>query len=155
MRRKDREIADIKDILSVIDRCRVFRIAVLDDEGLYIIPLNFGYAYDSDKLSFFFHSAKEGRKVEALKMNNIVAFEMDCEHRLLEGGDACSYGYAYRSIVGNARVSAISDLEEKKKALSALMRHQTGGDFAFDDNMAASVLVYKAEVLNFTGKQKL
>jgi len=154
MRRKDREITGITDLLEIVGRCRVCRIAVLDEAGIYIVPLNFGYEY-CNNLTLFFHSAKEGRKVEALKRNNVVAFEMDCEHRLLEGSDACSYGYAYKSIVGTAEVSVIYDLEGKKRALSALMKHQSGKDFAFDNNMAASVLVYKAEVLNFTGKQKL
>ena len=156
MRRKDREIIDINEILRVIDKCKVFRIATKDESGLYIIPLNFGYEYSCDKLSFFFHSAKEGRKVDAFSKKTKVAFEMDCEHRLTgDVNDACSYSYDFQSIVGNGDVSLIKNSDEKKRALSILMLHQTGKDFVFDDNMSDTVLVYRIDVTNISGKQKL
>ena len=44
MRRSDREIRDITEILAVIDRCKVCRLGFQDTNGVYIIPLNFGYS---------------------------------------------------------------------------------------------------------------
>lgn len=41
-------------------------MAVHDEEGMYIVPLNFGYTYEEDVLKLYFHSAGEGRKVDAL-----------------------------------------------------------------------------------------
>ncbi len=156
MRRKDREITDPKEILRIIDKCKVFRIAAQDENGLYIIPLNFGYEYSSDKPSFFFHSAKEGRKVDAFAKNSKVAFEMDCEHRLTgDDNDACSYSYDFQSIVGNGEICLVDNFEEKKRALSLLMLHQTGKDFVFDDNMADTVLVYRIDVTDISAKQKI
>ncbi len=156
MRRKDREIIDIKDILSVIDKCKVFRIATQDEKGLYIIPLNFGYEYSAEKLSFFIHSAKEGRKVDAFSMNNKVAFEMDCEHRLTgDEKDACSYSYDFQSVIGNGEIRLVEKSDDKKRALSILMLHQTGKDFVFDDSMAETVLVFRIDVTSISGKQKL
>jgi nitroimidazol reductase NimA-like FMN-containing flavoprotein (pyridoxamine 5'-phosphate oxidase superfamily) len=155
MKRKDREITDLNEILRIIEKCKVFRIATMDENGLYIIPLNFGYEYSSDKLSFFFHSAKEGRKVDAFPKNSKVAFEMDCENRLIEASEACSYGYAFQSIVGNGEISLVEDSEDKKRALSLLMLHQTGKDFVFDDNMAYTVLVYRVDVTNISAKHKI
>ena len=42
MRRHDREITDSREILSIVNECKVIRLAMLDEQGLpYIIPLNF------------------------------------------------------------------------------------------------------------------
>jgi hypothetical protein len=35
------------------------------------------------------------------------------------------------------------------------MRHQTGNEFAFEDNELEKVLVYKLEVNEFTGKERI
>ena len=46
MRRNDREITDSREILSIVNECKVIRLAMLDEQGLpYIIPLNFGYRF--------------------------------------------------------------------------------------------------------------
>lgn len=117
-----------------------------------MILWNFGYVYEDNQLVLFFHSAKEGRKINAFKENADICFEMDCDHKLITGEEACRFSFSFRSIVGNGRVVFIDDPEEKKHALSALMKHQTGRDFAFDDRMADSVCVFKIIANEFTGK---
>jgi len=101
LRRKDREINEINELLQVIDQCKICRIAMQDNEGLYIVPMNFGYIYENKQLVLYFHSAKEGRKISALKENSNVCFEMDCENRLTAGDKACKYSYSFKSIIGN------------------------------------------------------
>ena len=85
MRRSDRMITDREEIVDVLDSCKVFRMAVHDEEGMYIVPLNFGYTYEEDVLKLYFHSAGEGRKVDALAADPKVAIEMDTDHYLVEG----------------------------------------------------------------------
>ena len=100
----------------------------------------------------FFHSAKEGRKISALKENSDVCFEMDCEHRLISADIACKYGYSFKSIIGSGKAVFIEDVEEKKTALSLLMKHQTGQDFSFEDEIVNCVFVIKIIVHSYTGK---
>lgn len=152
MRRKDREVTEPQELLQIIDQCKVCRIGMRDEFGLYIVPMNFGYTYENGQLVLFFHSAKQGRKLDALKANGEVCFEMDCEHSLLTADAACNYGYYFKSIIGNGKAEFIDNVEEKKAALSALMKHQTGQDFVFDDKMAAAVTVFKIAAASFTGK---
>ena len=152
MRRKDREVVDQKEIIQIIDHCKVCRIAMHDKEGLYIVPLNFGYSYENSQLVLFFHSAKEGRKISAMKENSNICFEMDCEHQLITADVACGYGYFFKSIIGNGKVVFLDDIEEKKTALSLLMKHQTGQDFSFEDHMVTSVFVFKIIVNSYSGK---
>ncbi|MCI9135355.1 MAG: pyridoxamine 5'-phosphate oxidase family protein, partial [Lachnospiraceae bacterium] len=40
MRRKDREITDFQEILEIIRKCDVCRIALNDEEFPYMVPLN-------------------------------------------------------------------------------------------------------------------
>ena len=152
MRRKDREVTDPKELMQIIDQCKVCRIAMHDKAGLYIVPMNFGYRYENNQLVLFFHSAKEGRKINALKENSDVGFEMDCEHNLITADVACQYGYFFKSIIGNGKAIFIDDVEEKKVALALLMKYQTGQDFSFVDEMVSSVTVFKIMVQNFSGK---
>ena len=42
MRRKDREITDKQDILEVMRKCDVCRIALHNGDYPYVVPLNFG-----------------------------------------------------------------------------------------------------------------
>lgn len=154
MRRTDREVTDIKTLLAILDQCKVCRVALQDNDGLYLIPLNFGYQYNG-ALTLYFHSAKEGRKASAFNRSCPVCFEVDCGHKLIEGATPCQYGYQFQSIVGNGVVRPVEGLDEKKMALSILMKHQTGKSFSFQDNMASSVAVYRLDVSSFTGKQNL
>jgi len=152
MRRHDREVTDISELLAIIEACKVCRIGMQDGQGIYIVPLNFGYEYVDGNLTLYFHSAREGRKIDAIAHNAAVGFEMDCEHRLIEGATACKYGFSFKSIIGNGTASLVEEIDEKKRALGLLMRHQTDKEFAFDDRMADGVTILKVEVTTFTGK---
>ena len=153
MRRKDREVTQIEEQLAILDQCKVCRVALQDKQGLYLVPLNFGYQYEDGHLILYFHSAKSGRKIDALQENSAVAFELDFAHRLIEAENPCQYGYAFASIIGNGDALLVENREEKKKALSLLMKHQTGKDFTFDNQMADAVAVFRIDVSEFCTKR--
>jgi len=155
MRRKDREVTDVAELKSIIDTCKVCRIGMIDEQGIYIVPMNFGYEFVDEKLRIYLHCAKEGRKLFAIAVNPSVCVEMDCEHQLVEGDIACTYGYRFASVIGNGKAVIVEDIEEKKHGLSVLMRHQTGKDFVFEDAQTRSVAVVRIDVETFTGKRKV
>lgn len=155
MRRTDREVTKIDDLFEIIDQCKVCRIAMIDERKSYIVPMNFGYDEIEGKLIFYFHSAKQGRKIEIMKKNNQVCIEMDCEHQLVEADVACDYGYYYASIIGNGTVEFIDEITLKKHALLKIMSHQTGRDeFTFDVKSVQSVTVFQIVMDDYTGKRK-
>jgi len=153
MRRKDREVKDEKEILNIMNKCKVCRIAMQDEAGLYIVPMNFGYEYDG-QFTLYFHSSKEGRKMNVIKNEPDVAFEMDCEHQLVKGQQACRYSYLYQSIIGEGKIQCIYG-DEKKKALNILMKHQTNKEFEFNDQMCESVFVFKIKVRKLSAKSHI
>lgn len=152
MRRKDCEVTDINDLLSIVEECRICHLGLIDDKGMYIVPLNYGYEYINQRLNLYFHSAHVGRKIDAIINNPNVCIEMDCDHRLIEGEKACDYSFGFKSIIGNGKASIVSDYNEKLKGLSLLMKHETQREFEFDEKMVNQVSVIKVEVNEFTGK---
>lgn len=152
MRRKDREVTELAELLKIIGQCRVCRIAMQDAQGLYILPLNFGYELNDGRLTLYFHSAKEGRKIDILAQSPAVAFEMDCGHALIASEIACRNGYAFQSIIGTGHASLVTDVGEKIKGLACLMLHQTGRAWEITAQEADTVAVFKIEAAEFTGK---
>ena len=67
MRLKNREIKRSGDTEELIDDCVVVRIGAMDKEGMFIVPVNYGYEWEDIKdsapsLKLYFHSASQGRK---------------------------------------------------------------------------------------------
>jgi nitroimidazol reductase NimA-like FMN-containing flavoprotein (pyridoxamine 5'-phosphate oxidase superfamily) len=154
MRRKDWEVTDINEIMSIIGKCRVCHLAMTDKGLPYIVPLSYGYMFNGNTLTLYFHSAAEGRKIDILKENSSVCFEMSCEGELGLFENPCNSGYYYESVIGSGRVDFVEDVDEKCMALSLLMKHQTKRDFVFNEKQANSVCVFKVVSTDFTGKKK-
>lgn len=154
MRRKDREVTDKKGIQNIMERCPICRVAFTDDEGAFIVPMNYGYQWE-EELTLYFHSALEGRKIAALQANPSVFFEMDIHHGIQEGATACQYSAYFESVMGTGKASLVSDVAEKKKALALLMHHQAGKDFVFDEQDVASVAVIKVVADSVTAKKRV
>lgn len=153
MRRKDREVTKISEIEKILNKCKVFRIGMVHKDGVYILPLNFGYFLDEDILEIYFHGAKVGKKVELLGGDGAIGFEMDCEHELIEDEDPCEYSYRYASIIGQGKATIVLDNLEKIKAINCVMKHQTGREFKFNQSMLENVLIYKIAVDKFSAKR--
>ena len=156
MKRKDKEITDIRDKINLIKKCKVCRIGLSENNKPYIIPLNYGYDFQNNTLTLFFHSAKEGKKMDIIKKNNNACFEVDCDNQLIEAEKACKYSYAFKSIIGFGKIIFFEDVNEKIYGLNKIMQHQTGKEdvFTFSPNEMKNVAVYKMVVEEFTGKQK-
>lgn len=154
MRRMDRLVNDRARIGQIIADSAVCRMAVKDEEGLYIVPLSFGYVYEGDSLTLYFHSAKEGRKIRAIGSGCEAAFEMDSMSRVTEGPTPCNYSCLYSSITGAGRASMVDDIEEKKFALSLITEHTAGRRFEFSDAQADSVAIIKLNADTFSAKDK-
>ncbi len=152
MRRKDRELQSITDILQIIHQCKVCRVSFIDGNHPYLVPLNFGYAYKDGKLTLYFHGAKDGHKMELAAAGGCAAFEMDDGHKLIQADDACHHSYCYASVCGFGPVSVVCDDEKKRLALKHIVIHQTGKLFEFDEAMMEHTAVFKITAEEVYGK---
>ena len=153
MRRKDREITDSARIGEIIAKCKICRIGFNDRGRVYIVPLNFGYSESAGERVFYFHSAKEGRKLDLAVSSPEVGFELDTGFELWTGETACEFSALYESIIGSGRVSIVDDPAEKELALRRLMYQNTGSeDWSFDDAALAAVCIIKLTVTELSAK---
>lgn len=155
MRRADREVTDFARIVDILDQCKVCRVGLNDKGDVYIVPMNFGYDVRDGHMFLYFHCAKEGRRVGILKKNRSVGFEMDCNHNLIESDHACRYSFRYASIIGNGEAEFIEDANEKMEAFRTIMKHQTGKEFEFNEQMVRPVTMFKVKVEEYTCKEQV
>ncbi len=153
MRRKEREITAIDEIEEIIARCDVCRIAMTDENAPYIVTMNFGYS-GGDEKKLFFHSAGDGRKIDIIRKNNHVCFEMDTDHDLKGGREACDFSMKYSSVVGWGDIFIISDDEERREGLNSIMRHYTNfTEFKYKQDVFNKTTILKLEIKTMTGKK--
>ena len=152
--RRELQITDLDEIISILDKSVIVHLGLVDGDEAYVVPMNYGYIMDGERLTLYLHGATEGRKLDLMRQNPKVFFEMECDLQPFEGKTACHYGISYASLMGRGRAEILEDIEEKKKGLSVLMKTQTEKDFEFTDKMAAVVSVIRIDVTEYTAKRR-
>lgn len=152
MRRKEREITEQAKINEIIQNCDCLRLALADEGAPYIVPVSFGYV--EEEKAFYFHGAKEGRKIDLIRKNGAAGFECDCNFHLKEADTACGYTNLYQSIIGTGKIHVLEDAEEKRKGLLAVMAHYTGrNDWDFPEQMLTATTVLRLDIEEMSGKE--
>lgn len=151
MRVKDREIKDKAGIEKIIKKALVCRVALSDGDSPYVFPVCFGFKDGC----LYFHSAQEGRKIDILRKNNKVCFEMDNDTEMVEGEKGCDWGVRYSSVIGFGAASFVEDVEEMKKALGILLEHYSDKKYEFSEQSLKQVTVIKIQVESLTGKSTI
>ncbi len=146
MRKKEREIYDPLATESIIERANVCRLAMCEKGVPYVVPLCFGYEVGA----LYFHSATEGRKLEILKDNPKVCFEMDVDWELVRSGNRCNM--KYRSVIGNGHATLVEEPADKRHALDLIMRHYHQEPFAYPEATLKRTAIIKVEIEEMTGK---
>lgn len=153
MRRKDREVTDNYEINKIINSCQIIRLAFADGVAPYIVPLNFGFEEKDGKRTFYFHGAKEGRKLDLIKKLGVAGFEADSETEIYGGREACTYSSKFKSVIGYGKVKTVEDKAEKIHGLNVIMAHYVPGkSFEFNDGNVNAVQVFKLEVREISAK---
>jgi nitroimidazol reductase NimA-like FMN-containing flavoprotein (pyridoxamine 5'-phosphate oxidase superfamily) len=149
MRRKEKEITEKSAMEAIIRKASVCRLALSHDNLPYIVPLCFGY----EENILYFHTAREGEKLDILEKNQNVCVEFDVDHEIVKAENACKWGMKYRSVIGFGTASVIGDPESKLHALDIIMRHYSEGSFEFPEEVVEKTVVIKVEIARMTGKK--
>ena len=154
MTKRELQITDPDQIKAILDTAKVLRLGLAVDNEPYIVPMNYGYMMEDGKLTFYLHSALRGKKLDMIRANPRVFVELDCNLTPFEGRVACQYGLSYSSIMARGTAVIVEDVEEKKTAMSALMKTQTGKDFSFNEKLVGMVAVIRVDVSEYTAKHR-
>ncbi len=152
MRKADREIKDINDILDVLNRCDTIRLGLFGDEYPYVVPLSFGYDYDGQNVHIYFHGAKQGLKHSLIQKNNKVCVEADIFHSYTKTPG--SYTTEYESVIGFGKIR-IADNATAVKGLKLLLEHCGVKNYDAEKCPSFNVtLVYEITLDSITGKKR-
>lgn len=154
MTKRERQVTDPQQIKEILDTAQVVHLGLCVDNEPYVVPMNYGYTMEDGKLTLYLHSAVRGKKLDMIRTNPKVFFEMDCDRKPFEGNLPCQYGLSYSSLMGRGTAAIVEDVEEKKKAMSILMKTQTDKDFSFEDRLVSIVTVIRIDAAEYTAKHR-
>ena len=154
MTKRERQITDEMQIQQILDKGKVLHLGLSVNDEPYVVPMNYGYTRENGKLVVYLHSAVRGKKLDMIRENPKVFFEVCCDIQPFEGVKPCQYGMVYSSVMGRGTARIVEDVEEKKRAMTVLMKTQTGKDFTFEDRLVSMVAVTRIDVEEYTAKHR-
>jgi len=155
MRKNRKEITDRSVIINLLNICHVGRLGTNSRDGYPMVkPLNF--AYHENRI--YFHTAKEGEKIDDIKRDSRVCFEVDLPIAYVRGDiDPCKAAYRYQSIIILGRAHVVEDLAEQVSGLSCLMNkyQPEGGYGGFSEEKLKITGVVRIDIEEMVGKEDL
>lgn len=149
MRRKEKQITKTADIEQILKQGQVCRLGLVDKNVPYIVPMNYGYQGQA----LYFHSAPAGRKIDLIRANPLVCFEVDELVKMNKAARACDWGVSFKSVIGTGTARILETPAEKKAGLDIIMAHYSDRSFTYPDEMLEKTAVIKVIVREMTGKQ--
>jgi len=155
------EIKSKEKVIEFLSSQQTGRIASIDDNGFpQIIPMNFVFINDA----VYMHSHIRGEKLDNIKRNQKVGFEVDKSLEFLpsyfsDPADASLADTLYISVIIKGNAGIVSDKEEKTNALNGLMeKYQPEGGYEpirSDMDVLKEVEVIKIVPESLRGKYKI
>lgn len=153
IRRHDKAISDSDEIIKILKNGRVCRLAMVDGQKPYLVPLSYGYANET----LYFHCAHKGRKNSIMRQNPHVWFEITIDTAVQRASKPCDWGIAFQSVMGEGVVKWIESEKEKTAALSVIMEQQAGTKtetpYIFGPKALARTTVFSVVINTISGKK--
>jgi nitroimidazol reductase NimA-like FMN-containing flavoprotein (pyridoxamine 5'-phosphate oxidase superfamily) len=156
MRKHHKRITDLAIIFNLLDTCPVGRLGTVSSDGWPMIkPLNFA----RDGWSLYFHCAVEGEKLDDIRRDSRVCFEVDLPIAYVKGkqDNPCRAEYLYRSVIIRGRATLVENRAEKIQALGCLLRKfQPGTTFSgYSDDKLDITGIVRIDIDDLSGKEDL
>lgn len=149
MRRTEKEISDRIEQYEILSKGQIIRVAMALNNEPYVVPMSYGFK-DGE---LFMHSALEGKKIEMLRKNPNVCFEVSIDTELLKRDNSCGWTYCFRSVIGRGTAVFVSDEREKRRGLDIIMNHYGSYENSYKDEILNRTVVIKIEIDELTGKK--
>ncbi len=150
MRKARQEITDQLTLEEILRGAIICRMAMMDGDLPYIIPFNYGYK----EACLYIHSAQDGKKIDLLRKNSQVCFEVEDSMEITKGDRACDWSTRYRSVVGYGNVEILSDEASKQQGLEVIMAQHGAPELVeFNPKNINRMVILKLTITSMTGKQ--
>lgn len=152
MRRKRQQLSE-EDCVKVLNRNTSGVLAVLGDNGYpYAVPLS--YVFEGHAI--YFHCAKSGHKLDAIKSQDKVSFCVIDEDSVVPE----EYTTHFRSVIVFGRASIVENEDEMRKAIESIAIKYNPNDSKENRDMAiekeyALLCIVRIEIEHMTGKEAI
>lgn len=136
-----RELKEQDDIYKILKKGKYTTISMCRDNEPYIVTLSYGF--DVNKKSLYFHCAPKGLKLDFINDNSLV-----CATVIEDGGyimDECAH--EYKSVVFWGKMSIVTEISEKKHAMTILLNHLENKQDVIKKNMLQSDSFYSKKMV--------
>jgi uncharacterized protein len=117
-RRTDRKLESSQEMELLLEKSLVGRFAMNTEDGPYLVAVNHLF-FDG---SVYFHSASEGRKMEALQADPRVCFMVDEVGPQVLSPRGCGISQIYRSVICFGKAALLTDAATKREILERMIR---------------------------------
>lgn len=149
MRKKEREITNQALLNKILTKSKICRLAIHDTPFPYIVALNYGYSNNT----LFIHCACEGKKIDLIRQNNKVAFQIELTSEIIKHKESCGWTTKYQSVVGNGEVEILSNFADKTEGLDILMQQAGKMENEYNPKYVDRILILKVNIKEICGKQ--
>ncbi|MDD4990783.1 MAG: pyridoxamine 5'-phosphate oxidase family protein [Paludibacter sp.] len=150
MRRLDKQITDPDLINTILEKSDICRLGLVENNEAYIVPVNFAWSEGI----IYIHTAQQGRKMNIIRANNRVSFEMELHHEIVESEITCGWTAKYRSVMGKGTITIDDNPTSKKRGLDLIMRkYGATMELNYDEKVLSRMTILKLEIESVTGKQ--
>ena len=112
--------------------------------------MSFGYKNGA----IYLHSSKKGTKIDFLRNNNKVCFEIDRYYETISSDHPCSYNMKYQSVVGFGTASIPENETEIKEGLKIIIDRYHNKEYRIDDLNITKVAVIRIDIEDLQGRQQ-
>lgn len=142
-----------EQIDSLLKNSPVGTLATINETGVpYATPLH--YHYDNDRI--YFHGLPKGQKIDNIKRNPHVCFNVYRMEGLLpdSSGTPCDTNTKYQSVTAQGTAEVVCDIDRKRTILDAIVDKYTPqySGTRLPDNMVKGTVVVAMEITELTGK---
>lgn len=148
MRRNEKEIKEQIELYEILSRGQIIRLGMALNNEPYVVPMNYGFK-DGE---LYLHSALEGKKIDMLRKNPIVCFEVSVDTELKTAQSACGWTFCFRSVIGRGKAHILTDEKSKIDGLDIIIRHFGSMDNTYKPEAVAKTCVIKIVIDELTGK---
>ncbi|WP_294581416.1 pyridoxamine 5'-phosphate oxidase family protein [uncultured Thomasclavelia sp.] len=152
MRRKRQELS-FEKCQEILNRGTSGTLALLGDDNYpYALPIS--YYYEDNKL--YFHSAKSGHKIDAIKAHCKASFCVIDQDEIIPS----EYTTYFRSVIAFGRITIVDDETEKYQAIDKLALKYAPNDTLENRKKAITrewqpLCMLKMEIDHLTGKEAI
>ncbi|SFL75800.1 pyridoxamine 5'-phosphate oxidase family protein [Pelosinus propionicus] len=142
-----------KEVEELLERAQVGRIVTQNQDGFpYAVPIHFVY----HKEKIYTHGLPKGQKIDNIKRNSKVCFEVDEMLRLMYDGveKACDTNTQFTSIIALGNAVVLEDLDAKREILDKVVAKYTphfAGEILSEQRVKGTAVIEIA-VTECTGK---